>query len=78
MKQRGGKAMVLAKHPRARSERHKKAMGETYFLIRIWDAESAARGPRHDWTGCGDTEAQAWNDAADRLGLFANAQTEEK
>lgn len=61
---------MLAKHPSARVERQRQVYGKPYYLIRIHDAGERKCGPRHGWSGCGDTPAQAWNDAAERMGMF--------
>ena len=65
MRQPSGKTLVLAKYPDARIETQRQQIGKTYYLIRRWPGGS----PPQDWSGCGDTPAQAWNDAADRMGL---------
>lgn len=58
-----GKRLVLSHYPKATIERCRG--NRTYFLVRKLGRTE------HMWTGCGDTPAQAWNDAADRLGLTA-------
>lgn len=63
------KKLVLAAHPTARIERHKRNLGKSYYLVRIHDAGPRGFSPRQMWSGSGDTPGKAWADAADRLHL---------
>lgn len=58
------KRIVLSHYPKATIERQRgNGYGEKhYFLVRKERHE-------HMWSGCGDTQAQAWADAQDRLKL---------
>ena len=53
-------------HPRATIERHSTTGGEVYYLVR-------KQRDAFMWSGEGDTKAQAWKDACERLGLTALA-----
>jgi hypothetical protein len=65
--------VVLSHHPRARLERHRTNGGEVYYLVRIYDAGERKLAARQMPSGEGNTKAQAWRDAQDRLGLICLA-----
>jgi len=54
--------IFVSHFPKAKIEHQRGQAGGGYFLVR-------KRRDEHMWSGCGNTKAQAWRDACERIGL---------